>query len=477
MIRLIRMGRLSLLFLSFSALSALFLGVIYAFPDRREELTKIEVGGIEVAVELADTSQKRSVGLSGREALEPSRGMFFVFDQPGYHGIWMKGMGFPLDIIWIKNGRVVDLVERAAIESAKNLGQPQVFVPDVSAEYVLEVKAGFVSINNIVIGSSVRIPQDVLGKTKIESLVAFGDTPPQPAVSAPPFYEKYYIENLRKNPATGSDFRILRLLSGNQHYDTHAISYQSGGLVIGGVMNVPRGRVPRGGYPVLILNHGLIPTEIYEMGRGSRREQDFFAKNGYVTIHPDYRGYAFSSPNPETHHDFYVGHSEDAMALIDALKEYRPDFTDLERIGVWGHSMGGGIASRVMVLRPEIRAFVLFAPISAYAEDNFYELPESELAWLKQNFGEGEEARKVYDKISPIMYFENVSAPVQFHHASTDKEVPIKFSEKMFDTLKRYGKIAEFFVYPGEKHEFIDSWSVAARRSLAFFDKYVKNTR
>lgn len=165
------------------------------------------------------------------------------------------------------------------------------------------------------------------------------------------------------------------------------------------------------------------------------------------------------------------------MNLIDAVKESGADFIDADRLGMWGHSMGGGIAARVMVVRPEIRAYVLFAPISADAEENFYELSEEELAWLRSEYGSGVEAKVVYDQISPLNYFKDASAPVQLHHGTADSAVPIHFSEAMYAALMENGKKAEFFVYPGQKHEFIEAWPVASERALQFFDRYVKNAR
>ena len=142
---------------------------------------------------------------------------------------------------------------------------------------------------------------------------------------------------------------------------------------------------------------------------------------------------------------------------------------------MWGHSMGGGIAARIMVLRPEVRAYVLFAPISADVEDNFYELKKSEVAWLHATYGPAGAAG--YRMMSPLTYFKDVAGPVQLHHGTADKDVPIAFSEKMYEALTKYGKKTEFFTYQGESHEFGEAWIVAVERAAQFFDKYVKNTR
>ncbi len=94
-----------------------------------------------VRVEVARTEAEKIQGLSGREGLAPARGMLFVYDTPVRPVMWMQGMRFPIDIVWIRDGRVVDLVREAKPPSPGEA--PQVFAPREEAQYVLEVPAGF----------------------------------------------------------------------------------------------------------------------------------------------------------------------------------------------------------------------------------------------------------------------------------------------------------------------------------------------
>lgn len=426
------------------AVFALTLGAIFVLPSPQKEFVRVTIGDAEIIAEVASTPEARQRGLAGREGLNKTSGMLFTFDRPDFWRIWMKEMSFPIDIFWIKDGAVVDLEEKVPPIPLVT------YAPDVPADFVLEMESGFAQAHGIKIGDKVKISADIAG-------------------------QEYFITTLRARGFNGKEFRIEKLLSRTDAYQKYQISYKSQGLRVTGVMNVPKGPTPKGGYPLLILNHGLISPEVYFTGRGSKREQDFFARRGYVTIHPDYRGHAESDLNPNLRHDFYVGYTEDVINVLEALKKLNPGLIDLNRVGMWGHSMGGGMAARVMTLVPDIKAYVLFAPISADAEDNFYELSKSELKRLEKTYGTGEKAREIYQKISPLAYFADVSAPVQLHHGTADIEVPISFSEKMFNTLKQYGKTVEFFTYPEEKHEFADAWPVAAERSWQFFDKYVKS--
>ena len=84
--------------------------------------------------------------------------MLFVFERPAHHAFWMKGMLFPLDLIWIENGTVVH-IERDAPHfppSTSDLSLP-IYAPAAPATYVLEVNAGFTALHGIEVGSQVEL--------------------------------------------------------------------------------------------------------------------------------------------------------------------------------------------------------------------------------------------------------------------------------------------------------------------------------
>lgn len=106
------------------------------------------VGDLQVVANVASTKTKRSVGLSEKDSLDEKEGLFFIFPEDDKHGIWMKGMNFPIDIIWIAgDGRVVGLKKDAKPES-----YPKVFYPEEKARYILEVSAGLVDNAKIELG-------------------------------------------------------------------------------------------------------------------------------------------------------------------------------------------------------------------------------------------------------------------------------------------------------------------------------------
>ncbi len=118
----------------------------------------VEINDVKVEAEVVKTQAEIQKGLSGRESLDEGKGMLFVFEKPGRYSFWMKGMKFPLDFIWIKDDKVVDLDLNVPIVT--NGQTPPEYLPLQEVNYVLEVQAGFVEEHGIKQGDAVKIKLD-----------------------------------------------------------------------------------------------------------------------------------------------------------------------------------------------------------------------------------------------------------------------------------------------------------------------------
>ncbi len=99
------------------------------------------IGKEKIFVEIANTTQTRSTGLSYRKYMPKETGLLFVFEQSGRPGIWMKDMLFPIDIYWFdKDFKLVDARYSISPET-----YPDVFYPKADVVYVLETPAGVLS--------------------------------------------------------------------------------------------------------------------------------------------------------------------------------------------------------------------------------------------------------------------------------------------------------------------------------------------
>ncbi|OGY08196.1 MAG: hypothetical protein A2700_00355 [Candidatus Blackburnbacteria bacterium RIFCSPHIGHO2_01_FULL_44_64] len=121
----------------------------------------LTVGSSQFKVEVAQTEQARKTGLSGRESLPEDSGMLFVLEkkdeQPAF---WMKGMKFPIDIIWI-NDNVVSEITSNVPTIPDNTPDPQIpkYAPRAKVDYVLEIPAGVANKRGIKVGDTITLPQ------------------------------------------------------------------------------------------------------------------------------------------------------------------------------------------------------------------------------------------------------------------------------------------------------------------------------
>ncbi|MFA6354400.1 MAG: DUF192 domain-containing protein [Candidatus Paceibacterota bacterium] len=142
---------LGIVILAFIVFGYLFFG----YRGGKLETKFLKVNGVEFSVEMADTTLSRMKGLSGRDGLVENEGMFFVFDSPANQGFWMKDMKFPIDIIWIKDGKIVGFVENAQPEPGKTVFGLKIYNSSEPVDRVLEVNAGTVAKYGFEVGQSV----------------------------------------------------------------------------------------------------------------------------------------------------------------------------------------------------------------------------------------------------------------------------------------------------------------------------------
>lgn len=131
----------------------LILVVLIAFPRlffgkgrqmQTEHSPTAKIGEHIINLEIADTAQKQMKGLGGRESLEENSGMLFVFKGSRTRNFWMRGMYFPIDIVWIReNGVVAGCAENVPppADPKQLLGLERRSSPE-PVKYVLELNAG-----------------------------------------------------------------------------------------------------------------------------------------------------------------------------------------------------------------------------------------------------------------------------------------------------------------------------------------------
>lgn len=116
---------------------------------------KLEIGAAQYRVELAITQAEKSKGLSGRPDLDDGHGLLFVYDHKEQYRFWMKGMKFPLDFVWIADGKVVDLTENVPPPVSEE--NPAILSPKTPVNQILELPGGSISRSGLKIGDGVKV--------------------------------------------------------------------------------------------------------------------------------------------------------------------------------------------------------------------------------------------------------------------------------------------------------------------------------
>ena len=308
--------------------------------------------------------------------------------------------------------------------------------------------------------------------------------PTATATTTPP--NPLSVEYMRGQEYPGSEIVIEKKLDAGSNYQRYLASYRSEGLKIYALLTVPNGPKPATGWPVIVFNHGYIPpTEYRTTGRPYSGYVDAIARSGYIVFKSDYRGHDQSEGNASGGYgspDYTI----DVLNATASLKRY-PD-ADPNRIGMWGHSMGGHITLRSLVTTKDIKAGVIWAGVVASYPDLMSRwrrpvpttVPTRARRWrddFVSQYGSPDSNPAFWASISPSSYLADLSGPLQLHHGTADESVPTEFSQTLYQQVQE-AKLpipVEYYEYPGDNHNLSKSFNTAMQRSIAFFDKYVKN--
>jgi uncharacterized membrane protein (UPF0127 family) len=115
----------------------------------------LQLKQFKITVQLADTPEKRAQGLSGIKQITDNEGMLFLFSEPQRPAFWMKGMNFPLDIIWIHGDTIVGISDN--VKPMPNTGDDSLpkYYPPQDSDKVLEVNGGWAFRHDVNVGDKV----------------------------------------------------------------------------------------------------------------------------------------------------------------------------------------------------------------------------------------------------------------------------------------------------------------------------------
>lgn len=113
---------------------------------------RVEIRGRSIPVEIADSPAEQRLGLGERDGLAWGTGMYFPYAKPGFYAFWMKGMRFPIDIVFLRDGRIREIHAQIPFEKG---GNGPTIRPQELADAVLEVPAGYAGASGWQVGDRV----------------------------------------------------------------------------------------------------------------------------------------------------------------------------------------------------------------------------------------------------------------------------------------------------------------------------------
>jgi uncharacterized protein len=264
-------------------------------------------------------------------------------------------------------------------------------------------------------------------------------------------------------------------------YNSYLTSYVSDGLKINGLLTIPKGEVPKDGWPAVVFVHGYIPPTQYKTTEKYLEYVDYLAKSGLVVFKIDLRGHGDSEGEPG-------GAYYSSDYVIDVLNAHsalqKSGFVDTYKIGLWGHSMAGNVVFRAAVVKKDIPSVVIWAgAVYSYADmakygiqDNSYrpvgmsaerQKKRQELFGLRGQFSE---ESVFWKQVVGLNYLDGVTTKFFVHHALDDAVVNIGYSRDFISELKKRSVRGELFEYKTGGHNISGvSFSQAIKRSAESF--------
>ncbi len=281
-------------------------------------------------------------------------------------------------------------------------------------------------------------------------------------IPTPKPLDKYSFENLRNNEFKGSEITFGNIIKDAETYISKLFYYYSDSKKVSGLANIPKNvQNP----PVIIMLRGYVDQKIYTTGEGTKRAGEVFARNGFLTLAPDFLGYG-ESDNPSE--NSIEERFETYTTVLNLLASIKPN----NKIGIWAHSNGGQIAFSILAITGKSYPTVLWAPVTK-------PFPYSILYYTDDFEDHGKKLRKIvadfekdYDieKYTFTSYKELINAPIELHQGGSDQAVPQRWSDQFAAEMKKKDKNISYFTYPGDDHNFAKgSWNLVVQRNIAFF--------
>jgi len=325
-------------------------------------------------------------------------------------------------------------------------------------------------------------------------------------------YEDLTIPYLRQQTYKSS-LGDLDQIDQNDSYTSYLTSYTSDGLKINGLLNVPTGTPPDGGWPAIVFVHGYIPPKEYTTLSRYVDYVDYLARNGFVVFKIDLRGNGDSQGQPAGAY-YSAGYVIDTLNAYTALQSAHvasasavsdtkisgPSTSSGQspssnininplKIGLWGHSMAGNIVMRAWATKPDIPAVVIWSGAGyTYTDLVKYKINDpsfqpSELSslsaglrgQLQKLYGKPDLNNHFWHDLAPVSFLSDLKGAIQIDQAQDDTVVTINYNRDLMKYFDKTSVPHQMYEYPTGGHN-IDgpSFDEAMQNTVAFYKKYLE---
>ncbi|HEU4956205.1 MAG TPA: S9 family peptidase [Sphingomicrobium sp.] len=283
------------------------------------------------------------------------------------------------------------------------------------------------------------------------------------------------------NSATGASERLTRLaiasLDPANLPKSRIVAYPSfDGTPISAVLVMPFNLKRDGSNPAIVIPHGGPTGQTLDT---FSRLATMFASRGYLVLQPNFRGStgygkAFQDADIK---DLGGGDLEDVVAGAKFLAA--TGYVNPKKIGITGGSYGGFMTLMALGKRPDVFA----AGVNQFGIINWFSMWENAVGGLREYqralVGDPVADKTAYEKQSPMTYAKNIRAPLLNLQGANDVRVPKGQTDEVVQLIKANGGIVEAVYYAEEGHGFtkLENQEDARRRTIEWFDKYLKGAR
>jgi len=260
---------------------------------------------------------------------------------------------------------------------------------------------------------------------------------------------QWAIRNLRLQAITPAQLQLGAELERSPDWVAYQFTFLTDGKTMSGRITIPQSMLNQNltdDVPVIVMLRGFVPVSNYVNGAGTNPAARALASQGFVTVAPDFLGYAESDDEYE---DTWEGRFRKPLQVAELIQGIQANGLPLsatqklavssDNIGLWAHSNGGQIALTALEILGEPIPTTLWNPVTA-------PFPYSILFFGDEEDDEGLAQRKwisMFDRdyqASDFSFTQHLDLlaglPLQIHQGLQDEAIHFAWNDEFVEKLE-----------------------------------------